>query len=207
MRLRTSALISLGNIISRNCGKKVSANEMKRLREDHVTPYLENQEDLALAGRVSKKTIDFLTIQIHEIEKAVLRKVGLKERYRLLLTIPGVGKILALVIMLETGPISRFATVGDYVSYCRKVPSRWMSDGKRKGSGNIKNGNRYLAWAYAEASDLARRFYQEPRAYYQRKMQKTNSVVAHSALAHKLARAAYYVMRDQVAFRPEKLFG
>jgi len=207
MRLRTSVLISLENIISRNCGRKVNANDVKRLREDRVAPYLESHEDLALAGRVSKETVDFLTEQIHEIEKAVLKKVGLRERYRMLLTIPGVGKILALVIMLETGPISRFKTVGDYGSYCRKVPSHWTSNEKRKGSGNTKNGNRYLAWAFAEASDFARRFYPEPRAYYQRKMQKTNCVVAHSALAHKLARAAYYVMRDQVTFRPEKLFG
>jgi transposase len=207
MRLRTSLVISLENIISRNCGRKMKANDVKRLREDRVKPYLEGHEDLALAGRVSKETIDFLTDQIHEIEKAVLKRVTLKEGYRLLLTIPGVGKILALVIMLETGPISRFLAVGDYGSYCRKVPSQWTSNGKWKGSGNRKNGNKYLSWAYAEASDFARRFYPEPRAYYQRKMQKTNSVVAHSALAHKLARAAYYVMRDQVPFRPEKLFG
>ncbi len=207
IRLRTSMLISLENIISRNCGRKVSASDVKRLREDRVTPYLEGQEDLALAGRVSKETVDFLSDQIHEIEKAVHKRVRLKKRYRLLLTIPGVGKILALVIMLETGPISRFATVGDYGSYCRKVPSQWTTNGKWKGSGNRKSGNRYLAWAYAEASDFARRFYPEPRAYYQHKMQKTNSVVAHSALAHKLARAAYYVMRDQVPFRMEKLFG
>jgi transposase len=110
-------------------------------------------------------------------------------------------------MMLETGPIGRFATVGEYVSYCRKVPSQWTSNGKWKGSGNKKNGNKYLAWAYSEASELARRFYPEPRAYYHRKMQKTNAPVAHSALAHKLARAAYYIMRDQVPFRPEKLFG
>jgi transposase len=131
----------------------------------------------------------------------------LKKSYRLLLTIPGVGKILALVIMLETGPIRRFATVGDYGSYCRKVPSQWRSNEKKKGSGNRKSGNRYLAWAYAEASEFARRSYPEPRAYYQRKIQKTNAAVAHSALAHKLARAAYYIMRDQVPFRMEKLFG
>lgn len=207
VRLRTSMLVSLQNIISRNCGRKISVNDVKRLGEDRVTPYLEGQEDLALAGRVSKDTVDFLSDQIHEIEKAVLKRVRLKKGYQLLLTIPGVGKILALVIMLETGPISRFATVGDYGSYCRKVPSRWTTNGKWKGSGNTKSGNRYLAWAYAEASDFARRYYPEPRAYYQRKMQKTNAAVAHSALAHKLARAAYYVMRDQVPFRMEKLFG
>jgi transposase len=63
-----------------------------------------------------------------------------------------------------------------------------------------------LAWAFSEAAELARRYYPEPRAYYQRKIQKTNLMVAHSALAHKLARAAYCIMRDQVPFKPEKLF-
>jgi transposase len=160
-----------------------------------------------LAGRVSKEAIDFLTHQIRRIEGVVETRIELREEHRYLLTLPGVGKILALTIMLETGPICRFATVGDYVSYCRKVPSRWTSNGKRKGSGNKKNGNKYLSWAYSEASELARRFYSEPRAYYHRKMQKTNAPVAHSALAHKLARAGYYVMRDQVPFEPQKLFG
>ena len=207
VRLRTSLVISLQNILSRNLGVNVVVNEVKRLREDRITPLLGESEDLALAGRVSKEAIDFFTRQISRIEGVVEKRVGLKEEYRSLLTLPGVGKILALTIMLETGPIDRFETVGDYVSYCRKVPSQWTSNGKKKGSGNKKNGNKYLAWAYSEASDFARRFYPEPRAYYNRKMQKTNSVVAHSALSHKLARAGYYIMRDQVPFRPEKLFG
>jgi transposase len=207
VRLRTSLVLSLQNILSRNLGRKVNVNDVKRLREDRVTRLLERNEDLDLAGRVSKEVIDFLTHQIYTIERFLEKRIELKEEYRYLLTLFGVGKILALTIMLETGPIRRFPTVGDYVSYCRKVPSQWTSNGKRKGCGNSKNGNKYLAWAYSEASDFARRDYPEPRAYYQRKMQKTNAAVAHSALAHKLARAAYYVMRDQVPFRPEKLFG
>ena len=207
VRLRTSLVNSLQNILSRNLGVSVVVNEVKRLREDRITPLLGESEDLALAGRVSKETIDFFTHQIRRIEAMVEKRMLLKEGYRYLLTLPGVGKILALTIMLETGPIVRFETVGDYVSYCRKVPSEWTSNGKRKGSGNKKNGNKYLAWAYSEASDFARRFYPEPRAYYNRKMQKTNPAVAHSALSHKLARAGYYIMKDQVPFRPEKLFG
>ena len=207
VRLRTSLVNSLQNILSRNLGLSVVANEVKRLREDRITPLLGESEDLAMAGRVSKETIDFFTHQIRRIEAMVERRMLLKEGYRYLLTLPGVGKILALTIMLETGPIVRFETVGDYVSYCRKVPSEWTSNGKKKGSGNKKNGNKYLAWAYSEASDFARRFYPEPRAYYNRKMQKTNPAVAHSALSHKLARAGYYIMKDQVPFQPEKLFG
>jgi len=182
-------------------------NDVKAVKEDRISVLLEMDEDLALAGRVSKEAIDHLTRQIHKIEWVVQKRIVLKEPYRYLLTLPGVGKILSLTIMLETGPISRFETVGDYVSYCRKVPSQWMSNGKWKGAGNRKNGNKYLAWAYSEASEFARQLHPEPRAYYNRKMQKTNVACAHSALAHKLARAAYYIMKDHVPFRPEKLFG
>ena len=207
VRLRTSLMISLQNILSRNLGRNMNVNDIKAVKEDRVSPLLEKNEDLALAGRVSKEAMDHLTHQISKIEWVVQKKIQLKPGYQYLPSVFGVGKILSLTIMLETGPISRFPTVGDYVSYCRKVPSQWMSNGKWKGSGNRKNGNKYLAWAYSEASEFARRFYPEARAYYQRKMHKTNAPVAHSALAHKLARAAYYVMRDQVPFRPEKLFG
>ena len=96
---------------------------------------------------------------------------------------------------------------GNYASYCRKVRSRWLTNGKVKGRGNSKNGNRYLAWAFSEAAEFARRYDEDARAYYNRKKQKTNFMVAHNALAHKLARAAYYVMRDQVPFNSAKLFG
>jgi transposase len=205
--LRTSLVISLQNIVSRNVGRKVSVNDVKALKEDRISFLLEMNEDLALAGRVSKEAIDHLTHQIYKIERVVLKKIELRQEYRYLLSVFGVGKILSLTIMLEMGPISRFETVGDYVSYCRKVPSQWTSNGKWKGSGNQKNGNKYLAWAYGEAAEFARRLYPEARTYYQRKMHKTNAAVAHSALAHKLARAAYYVMRDQVPFEPKKLFG
>jgi len=206
VRLRTSLIVSLQNIISRNCGVKFPVNEVKRLREDRVSPLLEGNEDLALAGQASKEMIDQLTRQIQKIERVILQRVELKESYRFLLTLPGVGKILALTIMLETGVIRRFAQVGDYVSYCRKVPSRWTTNEKSKGKGNQKNGNKYLAWAFSEAAEFARRHDAQAREYYHRKMRKTNFMVAHSALAHKLARAAYYLMRDQVPFRPEKLF-
>jgi transposase len=207
VRLRTSLIISLQNIISRNCGVQFRVNEVKRLKEDRVSPLLEGNEDLALAGQTSKEMIDQLTRQIRKIEAWIVQRIELKESYRFLLTLSGVGKILALTIMLETGPISRFAQVGDYASYCRKVPSKWTSNEKTKGHGNQKNGNKYLAWAFSEAAEFARRYDPQARAYYTRKMRKTNFMVAHSALAHKLARAAYYLMRDQVPFMPEKLFG
>ncbi|MGC8684452.1 MAG: IS110 family transposase, partial [bacterium] len=76
---------------------------MKALKTDRVTPLLQGNEDLMLAGKVSKETIDFLTRKIRSIESVVEKKIELKEPYKKLLTIPGVGKILGLTIMLEIG--------------------------------------------------------------------------------------------------------
>lgn len=206
VRLRTSLIISLQNIVSRNNGIKLKVGDVKALKTDRVAPLLADNEDLALAGKVSKETIDFLTLKIKAIERVVEGKVKLREPYDRLLDVPGIGKILALTIMLETGPITRFDKVGNFVSYCRKVSSKWVSNDKAKGKGNKKSGNKYLAWAFSEAAEFARRLHDESRAYYNRKMQRTNFMTAHNALAHKLARAAFYIMRDQVPFVSEKLF-
>jgi transposase len=206
VRLRTSLILSLQNIITRNCGINLNGNQIKRVKVNKVAPLLEGQEDLALSGKVSKETIDFLTRQIKQVENVVQDKVELKDQYRYLQTICGVGKILSLTIMLETGPVERFIKVGNYTSYCRKVPSKWTSNHKTKGKGNKKNGNKYLAWAFSEAAELDRRYDKPARAYYNKKSAKTNFMVAHTALAHKLARAAYFVMRDQVPFDPGKVF-
>lgn len=206
VNLRSSLLISLQNIITRNCGFKVKANDIKLLKENRVEPLLAENEDLALAGQVSKESIDFLTQQIRKIEYKIEKELELKPSYRHLLTIPGIGKILGLTIMLETGPVERFEKVGNYASYCRSVSSQWTSNGKSKGKGNKKNGNKYLCWAFSEAAEFARRYDDKARAFYNRKLKKSNFMVAHAALAHKLARAAYHVMKDQVPFIPEKTF-
>jgi transposase len=207
VKLRKSLIISLQNILARNYAMKLSAHDIKVIGEDRVAPCLTGPEELSLAGAVSKETIDFLGRKIRRLETEVQRRVRLREPYQLLQTIPGVGMILGLTIMLETGPIGRFAKVGHYASYCRTVSSVWTSNGKRKGKGNPKNGNRYLAWAFSEAAELSRRYDPNAKSFYQRKMHKTNFMVAHSALAHKLSRAAYYIMKDQVPFLSNKLFG
>lgn len=206
VRLRTSLINSLQGIIIRNCGCSLSGNKIKRIKEDHVSPLFEDHEDLALSGKVSKETIDYLGKQITSIESVVLSKVKLQKSYEKLLTMPGVGKILSMTIMLETGTITRFEKVGDFTSYCRKVPSDWRSNNKRKGKGNTKNGNKYLAWAFSEAAEYSRRYDDKVRAFFNKKTSKSKKAVAYSALGHKLARAAYYIMRDNVEFDSNKLF-
>jgi transposase len=208
VRLRTALILSLQNMVTRNCGTKVPTHHLKTLKEDRVEVYLQENEDLLLAGSANKSCMDALSREILRIEAAVEKKLKLRAPYHQLLTLPGVGRILASTIMLETGAISRFSKVGCYASYCRKVNSRWTSNEKVKGHGNKKNGNKYLAWAFGEAAARARLFHRASREFYQRKLrQKKNAALAHGALAHKLARAAFYILRDNVAFQQERMFG
>jgi len=207
VQLRTSMINSLQGIISRNTGRMMNANQIKPLKQkNYIVELLKDYEELAFCGEISKEAIDHLSMQIQKIESTVLNKIKIKKEFMGLQTIPGIGKTLSLTIMLETGDISRFKKVGDFSSYCRKVPANWTSNDKKKGSGNKKNGNKYLAWAFSEAAELARRFDRDVKAFYNRKLSKTNRMIAHAALAHKLARAAYFIMRDNVAFDHEKLF-
>jgi transposase len=208
VRVRTALILSLQNIVTRNCGTKLSSHDLKALKEDRVQVYLQENEDLLLAGSASKAAIDALTRQIRRLEEAVVKKLKLQAPYTQLVTLPGVGRIVASTVMLETGPLERFSKVGGYASYCRKVNSRWTSNEKVKGHGNKKNGNKYLAWAFGEAAERARIFHPASREFYQRKLrQKKSPALAHGALAHKLARAAYYILRDNVPFDQEKMFG
>ena len=128
------------------------------------------------------------------------------DAWPLLNSIPGIGKVLAIVILLEIGTIGRFAEVGDFASYARCVDSVRLSNGKKKGEGNSKNGNKYLAWAFVEAAHFAARYCPEAKRFYAKKFAKTNGAVATKALAHKLARACYHMLKTGQTFDVKRCF-
>ena len=121
--------------------------------------------------------------------------------------LPGVGKLLAMTILLEIGDINRFAQVGNFASYARCVESKLISNNKTKGKNNRKCGNRYLSWAFHEAAHHALIFYPEVKAFYQRKLRKTNKMIAIRAVAHKLARACFHVLNKHSEFDMKLAFG
>ena len=205
VRHRTSHILSFQSAVTRNLGTKMSAREIKRLTESDASR-LFSDPFLVLTTSNNISTIRFLGEKIKEIENEVLSHTKLKPEFDKLLTIPGIGKILGITIMLEVGDINRFPKVGNYSSYCRAVKSEKLSNKKKKGEGNRKNGNKYLAWAYVEAANFANRHYPEVQRFYNRNKAKRNGVVAIKALSNKLARASYYVMRDRVSYDSKKLF-
>jgi len=206
VKQRTSQILSLQSMISRNEALDFSGNSIKGF-DERFAEGLFDSPYLVFTAKNQIATIQFLGERISAIEKEILSMAKLKKEFKMLLTIPGIGKILALTIMLEVGDIGRFPKVGNYSSYCRCVSSNRYTNGKKKGENNRKNGNRYLAWAYIEAANFARRYCPKAQKFYQRKLAKTDSVVATKALSNKIARASYYIMRDGVAYDADKLFG
>ena len=206
VRHRTAHILSLESMIARNLGIRMSVNAIKKLEAAHAGELFESRQ-LVVAARSNIEIIRHLTEIIKSIQREVKSRVKVRKKFRLLMTIPGIGDILALTIMLEVGDISRFAKVGNYSSYCRCVRSERVSNSKKKSENNKKNGNTYLSWAYVEAANFSRRFCPNAQRFYQRKKAKTNSIVATKALANKICRASYYVMRDQTPYDTSKLFG
>jgi transposase len=199
---KTAHILSLQSLIARCCNQRVSSNQIRTLSRADLKQLLK-EKHLVLSAQANLDSIAFLKQQIHSLEKVIKSKLKLNQGFNGLLTVPGIGLILAMTIMLEVGDIGRFAKVGNFTSYCRCAPTQRLSDGKSKGSGNRKNGNRYLSWAFSEAAQLARRYNDRFRRYYDRKAAQTNTIVATRALSNKLARICYYIMRDQVVFHEE----
>jgi len=206
VKQKTTHILSLQSMINRNLGVRMSGNAIKKLKEADAEE-LFNQTHLLLTAKSSISVIRFLKEKISIIEKEALALLKPHHGFNYLQTIPGIGNILGLTIMLEVGDIDRFPTVGDYSSYCRCVKSERFSNGKKKGNGNRKNGNKYLAWAYVEAANFAIRYCPHAQKFYQRKKAKINGIVGIKALSNKLARASYYIIRDQVPYDAKKLFG
>ena len=122
----------------------------------------------------------------------------------LLKTIPGVGKILSLVILYEIEDISRFDRVQNFTSYARLIKPQKESAGKTKGSGNRKMGNAYLKWAFSEATLLLIREKQEIKEYHLKLKNKHGKARALAIISHKLGRTVYYMLKNQKAFDMKK---
>jgi len=202
---RTALLLSMKGMISNCLGRNITRSTLTKLNNESIEELFSDAYQTMSATSL-QAVIESLSNQIKKIEKVVVKEVSLKKEFKKLLTVNGIGTILGITIMLETGDISRFSAVGNYSSYCRCVPSKKMSNGKNKGSGNKKNGNRYLAWAYVEAAHYMQRYCSKARSWAQKKASKKGNVVATKALSNKVARACYFIIKDQVPFNPAKLF-
>jgi transposase len=206
VRTRTAQVLAVENGFARETGARMSSNLIKRLEVAGLAK-IGLGEDVTCALAANVAVIGILNVEIGKLEARLRQRVRPRPRFKVLTTAPGIGEVLGTTIMLETGSIERFAAVGNFASYARCVDSKHLSNGKKKGEGNVRNGNKYLAWAFIEAANFARRYCPEARRFYDRKKASTNAIVATKALAHKLARACYHMMKDGQPFDVKRCFG
>jgi transposase len=139
-----------------------------------------------------------------ELDLVQTAKADNAQTFYRLRSIPGIGKILALVLLYEIHDIHRFPRVQEFVSYCRLVKSAKESAGKRYGTSGKKIGNAYLKWAFSEAAVLFLRNNPAGQKYLARLTKQHGKGKALTVLAHKLARAVYYMLKRDTAFDLDK---
>ena len=155
--------------------------------------------------------IELYSQQIAELEKTILDLAQTARSYELLRLLPGVGQTIALTILYEVGELTRFANAKVFSSYCRVIPGIAQSGNvTRRGRGS-KQGNHYLKAAFSQAAVHAVRCYPNVRRYYERQLQRHQGrgrkLVCYNIIAHKLAQAAFHVLKEQTEYRAELLFG
>jgi transposase len=205
VRKRTANLLSIQTLVQRTTSQRIPTADIRTWTTDTVQQLIGDpvvSQSIALLLPVLR----VLTAQIRTAEKTALEIGKLRHEFRLLKTAPGIGDILALTIMYETVDPARFPRVGNFISYCRCAKSEHISNHKKKGSGNRKNGNQYLSWAFSEAAHHALRCDPLAKRYHDRKRSRCHPMVAKRALAAKIARGVYYVLRDRTPFESSRAF-
>ena len=202
VRMASTQLVSVQSQIWRTTGIRIKSGELRK-RDFEPSMVEGHTRQAVMAGLAVYQVIQQ---EIGELEQSAYQAVKSSQAFEVLQTVTGIGPILGLTIMLETGDIHRFAGPGNYASYCRCVDSTRTSNGKKKGEGNAKAGNKYLSWAFAEAAHFAVRFEPLAKRFYERKKAKSNGIIAIRAVARKLARASWMMLKHQTPYDARLMF-
>ena len=178
-----------------------NVNSREQLKRTFDDPIVQRNIDLDMA---------VLDCYQHELKKVewLLEKQAKQHKpttYYLLQTIPGIGRILALTILYEIGDIERFESVQKFASYSRLIKCKAESAGKVYGTQGNKIGNPHLKWAFSEAAVLYLRANPGAQQLLQKFQKRMNKAKALSALAHKLGRAVFFMLKHEKVF-DEKRF-
>src|SRR5713101_4008361 len=178
-------------------GKKLAYQATREGVEEHFP-----DPSVRKTIEVDVSLIDHYDQLLGEVELYITRtaKTHDVQTFARLQSVPGFGQSLALVILYEIQDIARFPRVQDFVSYCRLVKCAKESGGKRLGTSGTKIGTVHLRWAFAEAAVLFLRQNQPGKEYFAKLEHKHGKAKALTVLAHKLARAVYYMLSRAQAF-------
>jgi transposase len=204
MRKRAELLCHIHNTHTQcnyeRLGKNLRYKSNRKLVENRFAdPSVQKSVDLDI------QLINFYDEQLTGIEYYIKKhaKINDYQSYMLLNSVPGIGKIISLVILYEIYDITRFPSVQDFASYARLIKCRAESAGKSYGTSGSKIGNAHLKWAFSEAAVIFLRGNPRAKAYVNRLSKKHNKGKALSILAHKLGRAVYFILKRKQPFNME----
>ena len=151
-------------------------------------------------------TLDFLEMQIGSAEERLEEIMEISVEADLLKTLPCVGKILSMVLMLEIGKVERFPTAAHLASYAGLVPRVHSSGGHTRMGQVCGNVNRNMKWAFVETGNLVvinqrRLAGTHVVRLYQRIKRAKNHQKAVVAVARHLAQATWWVLTKQEVYR------
>lgn len=185
-------------------------NDLKTVPEEDLQTWFADPR-IRLVAEQELARIALYTQQIDRLERDILATVAERGEYQRLMTLPGVGKILAVTIYYEVGAIERFTDVRPFSSYCRLVPGVAESSGVVRRGRNSRQGNPYLKWTFTQAALAAVRFDARVRRYFERQQKRHKGYaarrIAYNIVAHKLAVAAYQIWRQGTVYEERLLFG
>lgn len=210
VRLRAAEYGSLRRLLLAQGLLEQSRQPLNDLEADDVTGWFEHPL-VQLHAQQELARIELYSQQLVELERRILAEAQPQAGFQRLLTVAGIGPILALTIWYEVGDINRFASARHFSSYCRLVPGVAQSGTVARRGRASKQGNAYLKWAFTQAAVHAVRCYPPVRRYFERQLSgqrgSGRKLVAYNNVAHKLAQAVYHIWREGVAYRAELLFG
>lgn len=207
VRLRAQEYARLRYLLLREGILTSSRNQIIRTDEEELAELLSHPLVMLHASQEVARIILY-SEQIADLETTLHQKTRANADYKRLTRVAGIGKTLALTILYEVGEISRFDSARHFCSYCRVVPGVAQSGAVCRRGRSSKAGNAYLNWAFSQA---AVRAYPKIRRCFEWQLARhrgsAGKMVAYNVIAHKLAQAVYYVLRDGVEYQQERLFG
>lgn len=191
---RTSCYNSIHRIAEKfNCDQEVDLS--KSTIPDGIPELYKTQMEMFY------QQSELLDSQISILEKKVYGKLKENDDINRLQTIPGVGKLTALTVYLEIDGIERFASVKNFLSYCRLVPGAKDSNKRRKHSSGNKEGNKYLKIAFSNAAVHAKRYSEDIRKYHHKMLRRTNKAIAMTLVAKELGKIVYCILKDGTEYK------
>lgn len=156
--------------------------ELPKVEREHLDGWLE--------------VVEHLDRLIKEATERIYRSLEEDGRAKLLTSIPGIGKLLAHTILAEIGDIERFPSQRSLSSYAGLVPITHQSGEVTRFGGMPEGCNKYLRWALVEGAHSAARSSLDFKGRYLRLKRSKGAAVAAGAIAHKLAKIVYAVLKE-----------